>query len=110
MADRDAPPPHIESPAAEPRSRRVSAVWLVPLLALLIALGLAWQTWDSRGPLIEIVFTDASGLTAGQTPVRFRDVTVGVVETIELSPDLRRVVVHARIHKNVAHFVDDQAQ
>lgn len=110
MADRDAPLPEIEGPAAEPRSRRVSAVWLVPLLALLIALGLAWQTWSSRGPLIEIVFTDASGLTAGQTPVRFRDVTVGVVEKIELNADLTRVIVRARIDKDVAHFLDDQAQ
>lgn len=110
MADRDAPPPEIDAPAAEPRSRRLSAVWLVPLLALLIALGLAWQTWSSRGPLIEIVFTDASGLVAGQTPVRFRDVTVGVVETIDLSPDLTRVIVRARIDKDVAHFLDEEAQ
>lgn len=114
MADSDVPPsaptPLIEPPDAEPKSRRISAVWLVPLLALVIALGLAWKTYSSRGPLIEIVFTDASGLVAGQTPVRFRDVTVGIVETIDLSPDLRQVIVHARINKNVAHFLDDQAQ
>lgn len=109
MVERDAPAPVIE-PAAEPRSRRISAVWLVPLLALVIALGLAWKTFDERGPLIEIVFDDGSGLVAGQTPVRFREVTVGVVEKIELSPDLRQVIVEARINKNVAHFVDDQAQ
>ncbi|MFT3972337.1 MAG: MlaD family protein [Amaricoccus sp.] len=111
MADHDdAPPPAVEPPLAEARSRRLSAVWLMPLLALVIALGLAWQTWDSRGPLIEIVFDDASGLVAGQTPVRFRDVTVGVVEKIELSSDLTRVIVRARINKDVAHFIDDKAQ
>ena len=110
MTERDGPPPAILPPDAEPRSRRISAVWLVPLIALVIALGLAWKTWDARGPLIEIVFNDASGLTAGQTPVRFRDVTVGVVEKIELSPDLRQVIVRARIDKDVAHFLDDRAQ
>lgn len=110
MSERDVSPATLPSPDAEPRSRRISAVWLVPLLALVVALGLAWQTWEARGPLIEIVFDDASGLVAGQTPVRFRDVTVGVVEKIELSSDLRRVIVRARIDKDVAHFLDDHAQ
>lgn len=109
MADSEAPPPGITPPIAEPRSRRVSAVWLVPLIALFIALGLAWQAYQSRGPLIEIVFNDASGLVAGETPVRFRDVTVGLVEKIELSPDLRQVVVRARIDKDAAHFIDADA-
>lgn len=120
MTDRDANPPGanppgtnppgVEPPLEETRSRRISAVWLVPLLALLVSLGLAWQAWNARGPLIEIVFDDASGLVAGQTPVRFREVTVGVVEKIELSPDLSRVIVSARIDKAVAHFIDDQAE
>lgn len=110
MADSDTPPPVVEPPRVEPKSRRLSAVWLVPLLALIIALGLAWNTYASRGPLIEIVFDDASGLVAGQTPVRFRDVTVGVVEKIELSENLTQVVVRVRIDKDVAHFLDADAQ
>lgn len=110
MADQDTNRPAIEAPIAEPQSRRLSAVWLVPLIALIIAIGLAWRTWDDRGPLIEITFRDASGLVAGQTPVRFRDVTVGVVEKIELSPDLTQVIVRARIDKGVAHFLDDKAE
>lgn len=109
MTDSDPPLPEIERPKAESRSRRVSAVWLVPLLALIIALGLAWQTYSSRGPLIEIVFDDAAGLVAGETPVRFRDVTVGMVETIELSQDLRQVVVNARIEKDSARLIDSDA-
>lgn len=49
----DAPQhPVIETPDAEPAERRVSAIWLVPLLALLVSLFVAWRAYDDRGPLI----------------------------------------------------------
>ena len=68
--------PAVETPKEE-SSRRISAVWLVPLLALIIALVVAWRTYADRGPLIEIVFDNAAGIEAGQTTLRFRDVNVG---------------------------------
>ena len=67
MPETDPPAPEIEAPQAEAGSRRISAVWLVPLLALLLALGVAWNTYARRGPTIEIVFDNAAGVTAGQT-------------------------------------------
>jgi len=110
MAETDPPAPEIEAPEAEGRSRRISAVWLVPLLALILALGVAWNTYARRGPTIDIVFDDAAGVTSEQTTIRFRDVPVGVVESLSLSPDLTQVVVTARIDKDVAHYLDADAQ
>src|SRR5512134_1272092 len=106
MPETDPPAPEIEAPAAEARSRRISAVWLVPLLALVLALGVAWNTYARRGPTIDIVFDNAAGISAGQTTIRFRDVPVGVVERLRLSPDLTQVVVTARMDRDVAHFID----
>ena len=108
----EAPPPARSSrrPEAEPASRRISAVWLVPLLALIIALGVAWRTYSSRGPLIEITFENAAGVEAGTTTLRFRDVVVGVVEAIDFTPDLSEVVVTARLDKDVARFADADAE
>ena len=42
---------------AEPRRfwDRVSIVWLVPLIALVAALAIAWQSFSQTGPLIELV-------------------------------------------------------
>lgn len=109
MTDTAPPAPEIEAPKPE-AGWRLSAVWLVPLLALVIALGVAWKTYSDRGPTIEIVFDNAAGVTAGQTTIRFRDVDVGTVERIDLTSDLKRVVVTARIRKDVAQYVDDSAQ
>jgi paraquat-inducible protein B len=89
---------------------RVSVVWLVPLAALLIALGIAWQTWVDRGPVIEILFDDAAGVTRGVTELRFRNVTVGMVEYVRFTDELDRVVVGVRVTPQVADFIDDSAQ
>lgn len=89
---------------------RVSVVWLVPLAALLIALGVAWQTWVDRGPVIEILFDDAAGVTRGVTELRFRNVTVGMVEYVRFTDELDRVVVGVRVTPQVADFIDDSAQ
>ena len=106
MPETTPPAPEIQSPEIEtPKAEsgwRLSAVWLVPLVALVIALGVAWKTYSDRGPTIEIVLDNAAGVEAGQTTIRFRDVNVGTVESIALTPDLGRVVATARIRKDVA--------
>ena len=110
MAETDTPSPIVEGPREVSKGRRISAVWLIPLVALLVSLGVAWRNYDERGPLIEIVFDNAAGIEAGKTAIRFRDVTVGTVEEVRLSPDLQRVVVAARIHKNLAEYLDEDAR
>src|SRR5688572_8078379 len=108
MPKTEPPAPAVEAPKES--SWRISPVWLVPLLALIIALAVAWRTYSERGPLIEIVFDNAAGVEAGQTTIRFRDVNVGTVERIDLTPDLKRVVVGARIRKDVARYLDEDAE
>lgn len=106
----DAHEPLIEEPKAEPRSRRISAVWLVPLIALAISLWVAWQSYSERGPAIEIVLDSAAGIEAGKTTVRFRDVNIGIVESVAFTDDLRNVVATARIEKSMARFLDSNAE
>lgn len=110
MNETDPPPRGVETAKAEGASRRISAVWLVPLLALVIALAVAWQAYSERGPLIEIVFDGAEGIEAGATPVRFRDVIVGAVEEVGFTEDLRNVVVLARMDSSIAGQLNADAQ
>ena len=90
--------------------KRLSLVWLVPIIALSVSLWAAWQNYADRGTLITISFENASGITAGDTAIKFRDVTIGEVEKVEFSDGLTVVLVHARIDKTVAPFLDDDAQ
>ncbi|GFE66073.1 PqiB family protein [Litoreibacter roseus] len=89
---------------------RLSRVWLLPLLAVVIALGIAWQNYQSRGPLIEIAFSSADGVEVGQTQLRYRDVSVGVVEDAKFSDDLSEVIISVRVGKQIAPFIDGGAQ
>jgi len=106
----DAHEPTVETPTAEPRSRRISAIWLVPLIALGISLFVAWQSYSERGPAIEIILDNAAGIEAGKTTIRFRDVNIGLVETIAFTDDLKNVVATARIEKAMARYLDSSAE
>jgi paraquat-inducible protein B len=89
---------------------RASVVWLVPMAALLVALGVAWQSYSDRGPVIEISFQSAAGMSPGETVLRYRDVDVGLVEDVAFSDNLDRVLATVRLDKDIASFVDADAQ
>lgn len=88
----------------------ISYVWLVPILALIVMLAVAWQTYSSRGPTVEIEFTEATGIIAGETKLKYREVEVGLVEGLSFSPSLETVIVHVRLAPEVADFVDADSQ
>lgn len=76
---------------------RYSWIWLTPLIALVLVGYLIYSFAAEHGPLISITFEKADGLTEQQTQVKYKAVTLGTVESIELSPDLSHVVVKVRM-------------
>ena len=101
MTPQDLPEMDVLPPKRSPW-RNLSLVWLVPILALAVSLGVAWQSYSNKGTLITIVFTDAAGITPKDTSIRFRDVIIGAVENVTFSRDMSHVEVSARIQKDVA--------
>jgi paraquat-inducible protein B len=79
--------------------RRFSLVWLIPIVAAIAGAWLVYTTFAERGPTITITFQFASGLEPGKTPIKYRDVQLGLVETVTLSDDLQHVLVTARMEK-----------
>ena len=105
----DIPEMEVE-PAKRRRSFNVSLVWLVPILAVLVSLGVAYKSYSDRGTLITITFDDAAGIAPKDTTVRFHDVVIGTVESVSFSDDLSRVLIGVRITKDVASTISDDAQ
>ncbi|OWY02112.1 MULTISPECIES: MlaD family protein [unclassified Thioclava] len=97
------------SNAPRPIWTRLSVVWIVPLIALLITLGVAWKTVSDRGELIHIDFKDATGVEVG-TPLKFREVEVGKVESVSFTHDLEQVRLGVRLDNEVAPYVDQDAK
>ncbi|MEM6888452.1 MAG: MlaD family protein [Pseudomonadota bacterium] len=88
---------------------RVSMVWLIPLFAVAVALFVAWQSYNERGPLITIEFVNGAGITTDETELRFRNVAVGVVEEVQFSEDLSSVLAKVRLEKEIAPYIDSGA-
>ncbi|MFT8246695.1 intermembrane transport protein PqiB [Roseomonas sp. BN140053] len=82
---------------ARTRRNRFQLIWLVPIVAALVAGYLGWRTYSNRGETITVTFRNADGLAAGQTPVRYKAVQVGTVRAIRLSNDLQQVRVQVRM-------------
>jgi paraquat-inducible protein B len=100
-------------PSSETRSKRkmrISAVWIIPLVALIVALGIAVQKILHEGPTITIIFKKAEGIEAGKTFVKYKDVNIGQVESVRLSDDFTKVVVTAKIEKSAEGLIVDDAQ
>jgi len=78
---------------------RLSAVWIIPLLALLLGAFLVVQAWMTEGPEIEIYFETASGLEEGKTKIKYRNVDIGVVEEVRLNDDFKGVIATAKLDR-----------
>src|SRR6202048_5627942 len=91
MRDLSEPPaiPH----ATPRRSRRISVIWVIPLVAVAIGGWLAWDTLSKEGPTIKISFDSGEGLQAGQSQLKYKDIVFGTVKSLALSPDQTHVVV-----------------
>ncbi len=87
------------------RSGSISLIWLVPLIAALIGIGLAVKAIVEKGPTITIDFASAEGLEAGKTRIKYKDVEVGRVETIQLDDKLSHVKVTASMVPEIKAYL-----
>ncbi|MGD8932879.1 MAG: MlaD family protein, partial [Chromatiales bacterium] len=85
--------------------RSISIVWLIPVIALVIALFLLFKYYSEKGVEITIYFKAAQGITAGKTKVRYHDVDVGTVKAVTL-PDLQRVAVTVEVEKSAEKYLN----
>ena len=100
---------HYPTAQITPKSR-FSLVWLIPLLAALIAGWLVYKYYSERGSIITITFDNAAGIEAKKTPVRYKDVDVGKVKKVNLSDDLKKVTVTAEIFPEMASHLGKETR
>ena len=63
---------------------RVPVVWIVPIVACLVAAGIVVQRYLSEGPTIRISFRTAEGIEPGKTFIKYKDVDIGKVTEVVL--------------------------
>ena len=81
---------------------RPSAIWIVPIIAVLAGAALAIRTYLHEGPTIHIAFESAEGLEVGKSDVRYKNVPVGKITDIDISNDLEEIVATVELNRGAA--------
>ncbi|WP_434623293.1 intermembrane transport protein PqiB [Azospirillum sp. B2RO_4] len=101
------PPANHPPEVATPARRRLSPLWILPLVAVLIAGWLGWRWFEERGPQIVITFQSGDGLEAGRTRIKHKNVDLGVIESVRLSDDLSQVIATARMDRTATRHLKE---
>ncbi len=92
-------------PDIKPRKRWIpSLIWLVPLICALIGVALVVKSVTDKGPTVTVTFSNAEGMEAGKTKVKYKDVEIGSIQAVALSKDLQHVIVTIELTKQAEKF------
>lgn len=110
VAENPSPP---EAPALRPvvrPGRRISPIWIIPIVAALLGAWLAWKYYSERGPDITVHFETAEGVVEGKTSILCRNVTVGTVKSIRLNDNLQGVILTMQMTSEATRLLTKDAQ
>ena len=99
-----------EATVVRKKRLRFSVIWVIPILAAAVAIGITVQRALREGPVITIVFKSASGIEAGKTFIKYKEVRIGQVSGVQLSEDFSKVLVKAKIAKHAAGLMVEDAK
>ncbi len=88
----------------------ISKIWLLPLIAFVIGLGMVYQQWQNLGVDIVITFENAQSLEAKKTKVKFRNVDIGTVKEIRFTEDGSSIEAVVEIDKKMQGFLRTDSQ
>jgi len=89
---------------------KISTIWLIPLVALIIGAWMLIDQWQKQGPLITIKFATAQGISKNESLIKLKNITVGKVVDIKLTNDLDGVIISARLNKKVSKLITNNSQ
>jgi len=75
------------------KSRKVSPVWFIPIIAAIIGGWMVFQKALEEKLVVEVTFKNASGIEAGKTVVKLRNITLGKVTKVDFTKDLTSITV-----------------
>lgn len=85
----------------------ISAVWLIPTIALIFGMWLIVKAVAERGTFITIQFDNASGIVVGKTQVRYKGLPAGIVTDLDVSEDLQHVIVEVEMSSSTKSILTE---
>ncbi|MDO6446737.1 MlaD family protein [Colwellia sp. 1_MG-2023] len=90
------------------RKKGISAIWIVPIIALIFGAWLIIKTVSERGTFITVQFDNANGIAVGKTEVRYKGLPTGIVTGLEVSEDLKSVIVEIEMVASAKNMLTDK--
>ena len=94
--------------APAPRIKKKSGpslVWLIPIITALIGGWLIFKTLSEKGPQITITFKTAEGIEAVKTKIKYKEIEIGVVDSVHFSSDFSHVILKVNIAREAESFL-----
>ncbi|MCX8966028.1 MCE family protein [Erwinia psidii] len=91
-------------PHQQPRGKVAALIWLIPLASLLAGLALFTANLRTSGTEITLTFQNAAGLEAGKTPLKYRDITVGMLKSLSLDNKGENVIAVIALNKDADYL------
>ncbi len=105
----DTSPPPQALVATHSRSP-LALIWIVPAVAVLVALGLAVHAVLQSGPVVTVQFSSAEGIEPNKTKVKYKDVAIGTVTAVALTEDRRSVEVTLAMDKQATPLLVEDSR
>jgi paraquat-inducible protein B len=90
--------------------KSISMVWLLPIVAALIAGWLGYKAYSEKGPTVIISFNQATGIEAGKTKIKYKDVELGMVDDVVFNDDLSKVLITASFRTEANQLLNENTQ
>lgn len=84
-----------------------SAIWVLPLIALIIGGWLGWRAYNETGIEIQVRFESGEGIQANKTEVVYKGMPVGKVKTLKLDDEgsSKGVIATVEMNKDVEQYL-----
>ncbi|QQZ41258.1 MCE family protein [Pseudomonas sp. SK3(2021)] len=84
-----------------------SAIWVLPLIALLIGGWLGWRAYSQTGIEIQVRFESGEGIQANKTEVVYKGMSVGKVKALALDDEgnTKGVIATVEMNKDVQQYL-----
>jgi len=92
------------------KSKKFTAIWIVPLVAAVIGGWMVFQTALEEKATVQVTFKSANGIEAGKSVVKLRDLTIGKVTKVELGENLTGVTITMEFANISADHITDKVR
>lgn len=87
-----------------------SPIWILPIVALLIGLGLIVKSYLNAGIMITLKVRTAEGIEVGKTQVLYKGISTGVVKSLEVADDLQHVILSIEMDKRTEPYLNEKSK